>query len=126
MRNGTEFAADGTRLCFECKTRPARWLQFESGEKWGRCAECQAEYMRWYNIQRKYGLNKEQYLDLLDRQGGTCALCDSTIDLVVDHDHETGQVRGILCRIHNVAIGVLGDTHESIRRALDYLAGSRV
>jgi hypothetical protein len=50
-----------------------------------------------------------------------CALCEKTEDLVIDHCHDTNRVRGVLCRGCNRSIGQLGDTHEAIQRAADYL-----
>ena len=49
---------------------------------------------------RKYGLSYHQYNKLLAHQGGVCAICrrpPKTMRLAVDHDHKTGQVRGLLC-----------------------------
>jgi hypothetical protein len=44
----------------------------------------------------------------------------------VDHDHTTGQVRGVLCFSCNVAIGHLGDSADRVRRAADYLQGRKI
>lgn len=58
---------------------------------------------------RKYGMTLDQYDDMLMRQGGVCLICkgQSPIlkELCVDHDHETGQVRGILCHQCNLWVG---------------------
>lgn len=81
-----------------------------------------------------YGLTVGDYDSMLDRQGGVCAICNrpenrthhltgKTFSLAVDHDHETGKVRGLLCTRCNKAIGALGDSHESIARAVKYLTG---
>lgn len=64
------------------------------------------------------------FFPLLESQGNACALCRRAItpeSAVVDHCHETGRLRGILCVRCNGAIGGLGDTRESLQRALDYL-----
>ncbi len=54
---------------------------------------------------------------------GTCAICGRNgRELVVDHDHATGEIRGWLCRPCNSAIGQLGDTASSVMRAVLYLA----
>jgi hypothetical protein len=42
-------------------------------------------------------------------------------ELVVDHDHNTGAVRGLLCHSCNTGLGHLGDSVETLARALDYL-----
>lgn len=53
-------------------------------------------------------MNAEQYETLMEGQKW-CGICGKEEDLVIDHCHETGEVRGILCRQHNRAIGLLGD-----------------
>lgn len=55
---------------------------------------------------RRYGLEPEDHAALLSSQGGACALCGDSphYDLYVDHDHETGRVRSLLCaRCNNAA-----------------------
>jgi hypothetical protein len=71
------------------------------------CKECQSEYgkvWRASNPGHKYGLSNADYEVLFQRQGGKCALCKETARLEVDHDHETGRVRGLLCHSCNVSI----------------------
>jgi hypothetical protein len=82
----------------------------------------------------KFGISLEQYEELFERQGGVCALCkkpetirrnkkgDGGERLAVDHCHDTGVVRGLLCFKCNTAIGALGDTQESAKRAMNYLS----
>src|SRR5688572_9957760 len=64
-------------------------------------------------LKRKYGITVEQYDELLAAQGGVCAICTSPprddISLHVDHDHETGERRGLLCFRCNNALGDFGD-----------------
>lgn len=50
-----------------------------------------------------------------------CQLCDTHTDLHLDHDHATGKFRGWLCLQCNMGIGQLGDTIDSLKRALAYL-----
>lgn len=61
----------------------------------------------------------------MDKYKDGYPLCGSD-NLVVDHDHETGIVRGMLCQSHNKAIGMLGDSVEGVQRALDYLMGKNM
>lgn len=54
------------------------------------------------NLKQKYGLSLEDYQRMLNKQKGRCALCVRApalfaYDLGVDHDHETGRIRGLLC-----------------------------
>lgn len=79
------------------------------------------------NIMRKqYGISTEQFAELLEFQGGGCAICAKPIENIrrrmnIDHDHETNKVRGILCTGCNTGIGHLGDNTEGLKRALYYL-----
>ena len=81
---------------------------------------------------RSYGLSKEEYLEMLDNQNGTCAICkreewarasvtNKVKALAVDHNHETGNVRGLLCRSCNLAIGYFEDNPKSLDEAIKYL-----
>lgn len=90
------------------------------------------KYRRSYrygeHFQRLYGITEVDYQAISARQGGLCAICgrpDSERRLCVDHDHETGRVRGLLCKHCNMAIGQMGDSSESLRRAAEYLEGCR-
>lgn len=79
------------------------------------------------NIMRKqYGISTEQFAELLEFQGGGCAICAKPIENIrrrmnIDHDHETNRVRGILCTGCNTGLGHLGDNIEGLQRALYYL-----
>lgn len=78
-------------------------------------------------MRHNYGIGLDDYERMLAEQGGGCAICARTPDeegrrLHVDHDHETGLVRGLLCGNCNRGIGYLGDSHERISSAADYLA----
>lgn len=78
---------------------------------------------------RSYGLTLAQYRTLVLDQDGLCAICEEPEkegwDLSVDHCHSTGQVRGLLCRKCNVALGLLRDRPDLLRAAADYLELSR-
>lgn len=64
-----------------------------------------------------FGISREDF-EALPK---ACEVCGSTDRLAVDHDHETGRIRGRLCRSCNVGIGMLGDDVERLQAALDYL-----
>lgn len=72
-----------------------------------------------------YGLTIEKFAEIYAHQDGVCAICKlPEMDrdrLVIDHDHITGRVRGLLCSGCNVGIGALRDDPETIRRARDYV-----
>lgn len=86
----------------------------------------QADLARRKNITR-YGITVEQYAEMLASQGGKCLLCEAREAdslkrrLHVDHDHDTGKVRGLLCSSCNIGIGKFCDNPERLRKAADYL-----
>lgn len=76
-------------------------------------------------VARTYGIQPEAYDRLYEAQGGRCAICATatgrTKRLAVDHDHVTGEVRGLLCGPCNRMIGRLRDSAAALARAADYL-----
>ena len=93
---------------------------------------------RWYEARGKeshlsyrYQLALKAYDDLLEKQGGVCALCQNPETIVtpkgkrhflgVDHDHKTGRIRGLLCRKCNTAVERFQDP-EVLKRLVAYLA----
>lgn len=82
---------------------------------------------REMTLLRNYGLTGESYAALLAAQVGVCAICrkppeEGGVRLAVDHCHESGLVRGLLCDGCNVSIGRLGDNSTGVQRAVSYLA----
>jgi hypothetical protein len=85
-----------------------------------------------YALRTNYGISRADYDAMHDAQGGLCAICRRSpvgrgkVDiLVVDHCHETGEVRGLLCGNCNIGIGLLDDDPQVIRKAAEYLIRSR-
>jgi hypothetical protein len=88
------------------------------------------ESARALRFRKKFGITRADYDQMLAAQGGVCAICGSderSINqgvermLAVDHDHNTGKVRGILCERCNRAIGLLKDSPAILRRAANYI-----
>jgi hypothetical protein len=84
--------------------------------------------IRSTHLAKKYGLTVEQYEAMIAGQGGVCAVCRQPPRpehrggmLHVDHDHETGVVRGALCASCNLLLGLAGDAVEVLRGAIEYL-----
>jgi hypothetical protein len=79
------------------------------------------------HLKRKFGLTLEQYDQLLASQGGGCAICgappEPNTSLHIDHDHDTGAVRGLLCVRCNNALGQLREDSDLVRAAASYLDG---
>jgi len=84
-----------------------------------------AETIYYKYIAKQYGLTKDDYQRLISRCSGLCEICRcppvTKVRLVIDHDHATGKVRGLLCDKCNTAIGKLGDSTGSLFAAIDYL-----
>jgi len=79
-------------------------------------------------LARQYGITIEEYDYRFAAQDGCCALCLQmfTSRVCVDHDHETGKVRALLCINCNAALGKLRDDPVLIRRAADYVERFRL
>jgi hypothetical protein len=76
-------------------------------------------------LKQRYYITLKDYSDLFQKQNGVCAICGTPGGkkrLCVDHDHQTGKVRGLLCDNCNVGIGRLKDNSELCHRASLYLA----
>jgi hypothetical protein len=76
---------------------------------------------RHYHLMQKYGIGADEVDELIQRQGGLCAVCGEREAKQVDHDHKTGAVRGIVCLLCNAAMGAFHDDPDLIRRAIDYV-----
>ena len=79
-------------------------------------------------LQTKYGITLADYDEMLETQGGGCAICGKTSGengrrLCVDHDHETDEVRGLLCDACNRGLGYFRDDSEICRQVMLYLRG---
>lgn len=79
-------------------------------------------------LKKAFGMTIEQYDAILASQGFRCALCESDFPggrgrFVVDHCHESGLVRGLLCNLCNVGLGALRDSPKLMAKAIKYLGG---
>jgi hypothetical protein len=85
-----------------------------------------AVQFRRISLRKNYGLTLEQYNEMLEVQGGRCAICgvlqtEVKMTFRVDHDHTTGKVRGLLCHKCNVSLGLMNDNPEILQNAIKYL-----
>lgn len=89
---------------------------------------------RLRKVRHLYGLTPEEYLTLVVNAGGRCQACGqrppktgrvSQTSLHVDHDHETGEVRGLICYGCNLAIGYLQECPDRARSVANYLEATR-
>jgi hypothetical protein len=80
--------------------------------------------VREANLQRLYGITSSDFEKMVSAQAGKCAIClkeQQEEVLYVDHCHETGRVRGLLCRLCNFALSNLKDDPAAAARAARYL-----
>lgn len=79
---------------------------------------------------KKYGITADDYDAISAEQNGVCAICKdicvSGNALAVDHCHETGKVRGLLCGHCNTGLGKFRDDIDLLKIAIDYLIKSRI
>lgn len=89
------------------------------------CKDCSSER----HLISKYGLTKADKVKMYENQNEACAVCKEGVSLseiVVDHCHKTGKVRGLLCNACNKAIGLLKDDHMRCLNMVSYLQSNAV
>lgn len=75
-------------------------------------------------LKRKYGITVSDYEGMYAKQEGRCAICKKAEEiLAIDHCHDSGRVRGLLCKACNRGIGMLQDSPELLESAVRYLKG---
>ena len=124
----------GSKVCGDCGVV----LTAENKvSRYNRCKPCKNRRVREnpegkirYALQKKYGITLEEYDDILMAQDFSCGSCGihHTGDiggqrLAVDHDHYTGEIRGLLCMQCNTALGKLGDNLDGVMNLVKYLKG---
>ena len=76
-------------------------------------------------MKNRYGVTLEQYDKMFEGQNGVCAICGginkSDRRLAIDHNHETGKIRGLLCSNCNTGIGMLKENINILCSAISYL-----
>lgn len=118
----------GHKRCPQCEiVKPhCEWERNKSSsDGWSSyCRTCRAERNRISYFKRKYGLAPHELDALIQEQRGVCCVCLSAPAEHVDHCHETGRVRGVLCFSCNAALGQFKDRPDAIRRAAAYVEGN--
>ena len=83
-------------------------------------------------LKRNYNLTIDEYAKMLDKQNGVCSICGEDdisnfikgkrkLPLVVDHDHDTGKIRGLLCTLCNLTLGAARDNKNILKNSIRYL-----
>ncbi len=100
----------------------------DSGRR--RCTRCKDIRSREWNLKKRYGITVEDYERIYRKQRGKCGICriksEDGSNLDVDHDHKTGDVRGLLCGACNLGLGKFKDNIRIVRRAVEYLNSSNL
>lgn len=124
LRHGSTARRDRTKVKGRCSVPGCSDVHFAKGR-------CHRHYSRTQKMQG-YGITQEQHDALFEQQGGKCWICEEpetmpdgrsgkTRALAVDHCHETGAVRGLLCGRCNRGIGLLKDSPDLLGKAIQYL-----
>jgi hypothetical protein len=120
-KTGRKSDKDKNNRHYECKTCTKARVNAAAA------ASPNAQRARDYK--RKYGITIDEYEQMLELQGGTCALCPKTSPggrhaqqhWCVDHDHVTGKVRELLCNDCNMVLGIIKDSPEHLGRMITYI-----
>lgn len=130
------------KICSNCKKELSLSSFYKDKHRkdghYPRCKQCQSIYTKeWrrnnfsksrnHYVKYKYGITVDQYNKMLEEQYDCCAICSTLFpggqkeSFFIDHDHKTGQIRGLLCRECNLMIGHAKDDTDILRQAVRYL-----
>lgn len=73
---------------------------------------------------KRYGITPSEFSRMMDSQSNACGICGAETDLVIDHDHQTQSVRGLLCGHCNTGLGMFNDDPAALAAAVEYLRRS--
>lgn len=105
------------RTCL-CKHKKEKYRANHNGAK--------EKALAWHR-NNTYGIDDDTYQMMVFMQGGVCAICGqsqrakNTNELCIDHNHVTGQVRGLLCQTCNMLTGFIEKDRERVKKAVKYL-----
>jgi len=137
----TKLYSDLYRTCMTCGVEK-NILEFymrdkKTGRRHSACKECDKarvkarhqanpERTRNNDLKRNYGITLQEHQEMYKNQNGLCAICKKEGDgkwkkLCVDHDHETGKVRQLLCRRCNMVLGQVYDNISLLEKHIKYL-----
>ena len=104
-------------VCKYCKNEQSKKWSLQNPDK-----VKQQRRKTW--LKTKYGLTEESYAEMFNQQKGLCALCgepEPIKKLAVDHCHETGKLRKLLCTNCNTVLGKVHDNVDLLRKMVNYL-----
>ena len=115
------------RICKFCNAEQAREWRKKNPTKQKQYAEKRG---KWW-LESRYGIDETEWQRMFDAQNGRCAICDSKDPkgnhgvFHVDHCHETGKVRALLCDTCNRGLGMFYDNIDILKNATKYLEEHR-
>ena len=117
-------AEQGMKPCLSCnETKPLSAFHKQTTGSSGANPYCKECRRKFYG--RKYGFDLKDYNKMLAAQDGRCAICKKPPTprhpLCIDHCHATNQIRGLICRPCNSALGHAFENPEILRRMIQYL-----
>lgn len=119
--------ADGFKWCPGCETvKPhSEWSRNRASKDGiaSYCKVCMAKRGARDYLKRAYQMTPEEVRALVAGQGGVCRICQAAPAVHVDHDHDDGAIRGMLCFKCNAGIGQFADSPQRLWRAAQYLEG---
>lgn len=92
---------------------PERVREYRDKDSWTLAKRC-----------NRLGISPEEFVTKFEAQGGLCQICTkeiTIIDSAIDHNHKTGQFRGVLCKKCNRALGMFEDSKRILLSAYEYL-----
>ena len=115
LKDGTKKVGYDLSRCKTCQS--ARWKKYKEGVD---------PDVQWRNhIKRTYGITEEDYCNMWNDQEGLCAICGSDHNkgrrFAIDHCHDTGKVRGLLCDSCNWMLGNAKDNIKTLAKGIEYL-----
>jgi hypothetical protein len=140
-RNSVRFDTKTEKQCRTCKSiKPLKEFKKHPQNKDGygcHCLDCyrkkDRKIAKTNRAFTRYGITEEAYQEMFEKQNHLCAICGSPETstsnrsggikrLSIDHNHKTGEVRGLLCHKCNSAIGLFEEDIERMKSAIDYLS----
>lgn len=129
---GQKISSASAKFCIKCSSSLNKH-KFKSGKlhkNYKHGLSKTKEYRRNCQLLRNYNITLREYRELLKQQNNVCKICNKTntkkfknkiTPLVVDHDHRTGKVRGLLCNKCNSALGYFKENLINLEKAIMYL-----
>lgn len=130
MKDGKEYWCKPCRRTYDILKwhNTPKEIRLKRNREWKKQNPERVKLNRWKNNLRVYGLTIEEYEAIKEEQNGLCAICKNPPSgkgpygkLHVDHNHTTGEIRGLLCSPCNKAIGIFKENINYLESAIKYL-----